>query len=53
MMTDTVTVIVTYAYSNTRVVIVNVAVHDSGSNVVLHDIGSDSNNDSNSSSATA
>ena len=43
MMTDTVTVIVTHAYSNTRFVIVSVAVHDSGS---------DSNSDINSSSAT-
>ena len=31
MMTDTVTVIVTHAYSNTRFVIVSVAAHDSGS----------------------
>ena len=43
VMIDTVTVLVTHAYSNTRIVIVNVAVHDSGS---------DSNIDINSSSAT-
>ena len=43
MMTDKVTVIVTHAYSNTRFVIVSITVHDSGS---------DSNSDINSSSAT-
>ena len=43
MMTDTVTVIVTHSYSNTRFVIVSIAAHDSGS---------DSNSDINSSTAT-